>query len=573
MRADNPSPPAPGIDVPATFNAATNFAEPTQDAARARTGEGKSRDPLVLRLAAHAVEILTPRFIRVRRENRAALKAADQLLAHFVNALTEGKPVDARQAIANVTLALKPITDRVPGKPELAANLCGSCLLHTHPELSQDKLKALLVGLAPLVKGSTDPVIHQLKFTARAELLRRQTEALEARGTVFGGRAQRPVEELPEEDLRALRGLWELASHLVETANAHGKRQDAVLPGTRFTLNQLERIQAYALHASDALRVMEAQAARIRAAEKNTLEALVGPVDAFDAGALTDAKLIVFKTEIGELTQRQPAVVAVEQAIQAEIALRKAEAKAEFETSLQAALRETDAGKAADKLLRSAVKAQTAMSEFAQLDERLTETELAQWVIGVIQKVPALHVASLKRVQESLINGEGKAIRDSLSASGIHRVSQAIDYLGMLSDALNAQCPVPRLPSAPTVKGVGGLTPAAVSALRHHLHVESQTASPVGLVDLAPDIATARFELAQARRDGVDGAGPAQARNLMGQMALMLSVTVDPEELAGLKDITESLMRSFTNKEGEAPRDLKEMAALVDTALTQAQPA
>lgn len=210
------------------------------------------------------------------------------------------------------------------------------------------------------------------------------------------------------------------------------------------------------------------------------------------------------------------------------------------------------------------------MSAFAQLDERLTETELAQWVIGVIQRVPALHVASLKRVQESLINGEGKAIRDSLSASGIHRVSHAIDYLGMLNDALNAQYPVPR---SQTVKGVGGLTPAAVSALRHHLHVESQTASPVGLVDLAPDIATARFELAQARRDGVDGAGPAQARNLMGQMALMLSVTMDPEELAGLKDVTESLMRSFTNKDGEAPRDLKEMAALVDTALTQAQPA
>lgn len=116
-----------------------------------------------------------------------------------------------------------------------------------------------------------------------------------------------------------------------------------------------------------------------------------------------------------------------------------------------------------------------------QRGARCSETDLAQWVIGVIQKVPALHVASLKRFQESLVNGEGKAIRDALSASGIHRVSLAIDYLGMLNDALNAQHPFPRLPSAQTVKGMGGLTPAAVSALRHHLHVESQTATPVGL--------------------------------------------------------------------------------------------
>ena len=101
------------------------------------------------------------------------------------------------------------------------------------------------------------------------------------------------------------------------------------------------------------------------------------------------------------------------------------------------------------------------------------------------------------------------------------------------------------------------------------LQTSLQTAMRETDAPKAADIVAARRALAQARQDVADGAKPKDVKKTLGQIELVLSVTVDKDELAALKDLTEFLMDAVAKEDMDAALDFQELASRMDIALTQ----
>ncbi|MDO9437321.1 hypothetical protein [Hydrogenophaga sp.] len=202
----------------------------------------------VQRLGARVIEFL-PSLSSFfdRREDAAALKKAHLILRDAI--LTLSPNVDAQSAIAEASKALQYVALRNPKndgavQDNLVRRLCGAFMSRDLPTRDVIRLKALEQVLSELVKKNPkDPVIVQMQFSVKAELLRRITATL-PKDTNLEAKNARPLRALGTGPFRELKSR---VADLVKLAKGYSA-QNAKLPGASFTLNQLNGLQALANH-------------------------------------------------------------------------------------------------------------------------------------------------------------------------------------------------------------------------------------------------------------------------------------------------------------------------------------
>lgn len=292
---------------------------------------------------------------------------------------------------------------------------------------------------------------------------------------------------------------------------------------------------------------------------------VIGPVHVFDTSKLSGEKLDALLAEIAALVHVPRALMKAKREI---LAQRLTTAKAEFQTALKEALRETYRGRTADTLLRSAVKAQTAMDVFARLGKTLDTRTLSRWTQEAVRAEKKKNgTAGLQAMQNSLALGEGKAIRDLLSKRAVSGPVTALSYLGVLSDVLTASLPVGAASSAQSSTGATVLSVDAQAALLRHLGVDALPHPFDNADDLDVAIAIAEAGLELALRKGV--VDLVHAEKLILQIPLVLSVTKDVDALTALKKLANSVIKAVGNQDAQTASDAQAVANMVDAKLAQ----
>lgn len=287
-----------------------------------------------LPLGTRVMEALTPQFIRIRREVRVALKAADGELRTLLQAARLGQRERARNACNDVTTALAPLARSCDKCPE-ATELLGTRIfrqLHTRSErigrtMPTAELESLNTGLDKLqANGVKDPVIAHLSFATKVELLNRKADHITELKTVFEGKEPLSMKDLSDETLRNITNLRDAVGESLRTAPEAGVvgrkyqggqpvgllpsygNNDDPLPGTRVSLYKLEYIRDQA-HS---------------AAEERTIRA-VKLVDVAKLSKLPNASMAELKSlndALGWLTQEKgsnPRYAALHKAVAVEI--------------------------------------------------------------------------------------------------------------------------------------------------------------------------------------------------------------------------------------------------------------
>lgn len=182
-----------------------------------------------------------PKLARARREIRTALNDAIAPLSQFAKAVAAKEAVDIHRVNSDVMAVFLPVTQRRHDLPDRLSTLCGASLLRLLPKWSTQDLQALNGGLIQLKSNqektgdfSKDvPVVHQLCVSVAAELLHR---------SLFG--PQLPLSKLSEEELGTR---CDLANQLIALASCDVP-SNAEIPGTRYSLQQLEHLEARTSH-------------------------------------------------------------------------------------------------------------------------------------------------------------------------------------------------------------------------------------------------------------------------------------------------------------------------------------
>lgn len=571
--------------------------------------------------------MLTPKPIRVARNNAAQLGTAQTQLKTAVTALQGKKTDEAQQTCTAMADALSRFQGRTASGVSKDAFLASmaqelSTLDLAGLEAVAEGLKALETQLdqeavtgKTALNGTLNGVIAQLKFSVSAPLLELKMDALEERSV------DRYASHWHVSLGEAMLELNGMADVVLENARAFGLEDGAMLPGTGLSTTQLVRVKQ---RMEGALAALEKNARRVVAESyvrpaPNTLTGLktlkdaiaflrhpsslagAAPetLDAF-ASKLNRAEGDIVRREFGanvyktkpvdmshvdlaalhkrmaELPYVPEQLAGLKGKIDAEMQNRKAKAGAAIQAQLQQLSRDTT-GDTTDLLLRASVLVARHAQVFEALGASVSE-ELSVWIQKFARDESVGQAKGLWQLQYSLTVGDGKAIRDVLGTLNVDRLKPAREFLELLT--LHTNVALQTVSTTAPKKALAELSDAARNALMRHLHVVVATA-PDGLLDWAGIVSTWKADTAAALKSVRQDPGgqddlplekdARRVGNLTYRMKELLRVAVEPEDyayLARLKPLGAALVNAATRLGDEArAEDAKEMLDDLEAAL------
>lgn len=463
-----------------------------------RVTETRATRTGVLHSLTRAIQMLSPQARRADKQERAAWESVDQHLGRVIDAAVSERLATAGMAGAKVTVALEAIGQKTDAQRSANAERCGLHVFRQVSSLSNDRLAALDAGLTELLKTPSDAVLQQLNVSVKAELLDRNMVAPNLQDNWAWWNRPLAFDIMDTAQLLQLKDLHDLASQLIGKAGK-GTSDEAVVPGTRYTLRTLNNIREYgglglrqlianangsvsgatpkAMDVMDSEQLKELKTHvdvlvqiargtpdtklltlqtdlidRIQAGDTRIADQMLG-TGVFDATALDPAKLVGLAGKIAALKDKPLRIAEAENAIKAEIAERKAKSKAEFQISLRTAVRsaatphaealgpEDDVAEASD----SPVNIQPGDAQEAtlvrltemlnQIARDLPETKTARALMTMKARVETVFLAVSK--YEKKAEAEAEAERAVVHSKGATlRDSQAVAYTH--ADALEA---------------------------------------------------------------------------------------------------------------------------------------
>lgn len=550
-------------------------------------------------LGTRLIQKLTASTFRARQEVRQAYKAGDRALADLIKSVRSGNENAIRAASAKVTDAFSPL-DRQSDTCPTEMALRGARMVRQIPsdeklllslERSLDQL-AQVGGEEDLPNPIlNDPVVAHLQCAVKATILNNQALALEKARPLFGEREYVDMETLPAGDLCKLADLGEAASRLKIMAPGNQHRHDE-LPGTKITPIRLKSVAARGKEAAGELvarekrfkelastksadiatmdllkltamgekltdlaksprgaanldtykKVQAAITVQIKVLENAITESVTGPIGALDVKKLSDTKLLAMRKAAIAVPRPPDALVTAGIGLKAEIVNRKDLARQAFQGALQKAVSGDAASKAPDLMLNLVAETQKAVAKFARLGETLSNAELTRWINDTRPNLKTPLEPGLQRLLDSLNAGEGMAIRNWLSSHKTKRAASAMQSVDMLSKVLGAMLPAHPTPATAPAPGAKDLTPAAVTALRTHLHLLA--GPPTALMSQAQNI----LRQAGQDKDGIQGLetdhkvpGKVRAMAVIDSISTLVEFSEDVNELQAFQSTVNAI--------------------------------
>lgn len=377
-------------------------------------------------------------------------------------------------------------------KDEAAVDLIGNVLLKRMGKMEPAYFVPLDKRLGELRQSGLDENrITILAFVVRAAVLDQQAKKMEAEGTeVFAGTNPTVMTGRSIADLRKLSGMKEAANDLVGLLKDFDPAGTAY-PRTKLTHDKLLTIQTKGIAAetelaqrkarltaaesdltslksmtvdeleklsqsvedwvkefpseSNKLNALQTAVAQQLRSQKATKE-LNDPVGTFDVKLLASKDLVPLRNKIAGLGDRPDALEVTLSAIERQIALRSADSKTraldELKTVLQravqlAATQGADMTQTREQLLRCAIPLQRAQTTLALLGEDLSPAQITTWIRTALQEPATFNVSSLKTMQTSLNDSEGKKLRKDASTIDHPMSKFASQVLELLSSTVD----------------------------------------------------------------------------------------------------------------------------------------
>lgn len=392
-------------------------ADKKEKTARRRSGELSTTGKVARFLKLRAIELTMSKEARANQKlDVQSLKLVKRELEGAMRSMADPNAADGDGAAAlrNVCTSLKFIVTRHPEVTEDAKNegqakrlltkrLCGAMLREVMPTLSPKEL--LAVRDFPWTEdddGGMSEVIHQIRFCAKGEMLRRatqvETDPLKAR--------DKDARELDWSTLSADQcdQILALASDVVQSAKAF-PRTEGVIVGTQFTKIELNDIRSRALDLvvraawSTLDSTSESQIAAMSKSELKKLKKAAGMVventSTGKIARMPKGELITLEKAIQFLDARGASVFNLD-AIKPVV-----EVRIRLEDSVSAAQKETDVNKKLDQLLHCADLAAYANAQFGEGTLDLSEVERSVSTF-FDQRLPDVKLSALTDAKSAL---------------------------------------------------------------------------------------------------------------------------------------------------------------------------
>lgn len=414
-------------------------------------------------------------YLQAQNDIHTAVKAADQHLSGIFAAMLQADEGGIQAHAKLFVQTLESVSKNPEPGPLSAIDAYSDRLLMQLKKLPAKDLQTIGVVAENYAAKTHDPVIERLYFAVAAELLWR--DPIAGHITQTG----RPLAEL--------RAIKYCSTLLVEQAKNHGlaTHPSDTVRGTRFKLNELERIAGVASRAVSTRIVTDTQITpdawnnmsateleevadavafcmkgsavhgqqmerKLRALEnlvkkhKNDMQATLTTTAAWLRQQTAPSALV---NELARLAAR-PGLSKLQRetrlmAITDEIAHRKTKARLGFQEEfrnavihLSAAAHQHTMDRAMQLFLQSAVSLQKALGVRAELGDPVNDAEENEWIREAVQQTPR---GDLEAVQRRLASGDFKVLLDRVSNNAGFKKDDALRLVGKWYAAINAALP------------------------------------------------------------------------------------------------------------------------------------